>query len=599
MLPLSGIFGISAGFILYFVSASSLLVLNKKVRARRGALSKVLNVNDIQILILSSLAVSCALVMVPWLAFRMFICTVVFLYGVLVWLDALLFVQYRIEVNRQTLAWFFTGRKGIAKGMPHLFELVRQAPWIILIPLSWGGVQVLVLYGLSLPLDSVSDETAGNFIMVAGVILCATLALRGWQVLFNPASQFFTAPSLLTNIVLDDRFTGNENLVLDKRHQPFVRPSSELAQSSKLSGICQGANIILVTVESLGNYLEEEHKEGIRSRLKERFNAHTWRGQKHFCLCPNTTVSTNQMYTGAYSNNPYNKEDSLFPGVDPQHIKHLKKHGYTTMFLDSADIALYDYHKLLRRIGFDHVWGTDNMNGNGLKADYRLWNVVEPVAEAAQNGPFFLHIINDQSHMPYETVDKEMFNRHKGLDAKSQYMNAVEEADYIIDEFLNRLATKVDMSNTILVFTGDHGESFGEYGYSFHSNSIILPQMQVPFFLTHPNLESMVIEHSCHFDLFPTFFDLLGIPVTYPHLGRTLADETRPFAYLFHSATLKGNTPANFGFLFNNELYWVDRLFNQVKRVQDGHCSTVTARGEREYICSLLHQMLKQRAILQ
>ena len=149
------------------------------------------------------------------------------------------------------------------------------------------------------------------------------------------------------------------------------------------------------------------------------------------------------------------------------------------------------------------------------------------------------------------------------------------------------------------MFTGDHGESFGEYGYSFHSNSIIYPQMHVPFFLTHPRLTSKEIEHSCHFDLFPTFFDLLGISTDYPHLGTTLADDSRAFAYLFHSATLKGNTPANFGFLFNDELFWVDRLFNQIKRVQDGKCSSITLDEEREYICSLLQRMLKQRAIMQ
>jgi len=599
LLSLSDIFGMSVTFILYIVLASSLLTLNKRVRARRGALSSVLNFNDIKILILSSLIVSCVLAALPWFAVKVVICTFFFLYGVLIWLDALLFVQYRIEINRQSMAWFFTGSKGIAKGLPHLFSLVKHAPWIMLIPLLWAATQALVLSNLSLSSSAVSVGTALNVTVIASAIVVAVLALSIWQAMCCPTNQFFTAPSLLLNIVSDDKFEGNEDLVLDKCHQPFVHPTTNVGYASDIAGICEGANIILITLESLGNYLQDEGKEGIRSRLRERFKHHSWNGKKHFCLCPNTTVSTNQIYTGAYSNNPYNKLDSLYPGVEPKHLKNLKQHGYTTMFLDSADIELYDYYKLLDRIGFDYVWGTNDMHGNDRKADYRLWNMVDAVADAAQDGPFFLHIINDQSHMPYETVDNKRFNRHKGKDAKSQYMNAVEEADYIIDEFLNRLAEKVDMSNTLLVFTGDHGESFGEYGYSFHSNSVIYPQMQVPFFLTHPHLTSKEIEHSCHFDLFPTFFDLLGISTDYPHLGATLADDSRAFAYLFHSATLKGNTPANFGFLFNDELFWVDRLFNQVKRVQDGKCSSITLDEEREYICSLLQQMLKQRAIMQ
>lgn len=578
--------------------ASSLLTLTKKVRARRGALSSVLNFNDIQILMLSSITVSFALAVVPWFGVKVLICIFFFLYGVLIWLDALLFVQYRIEINRQSIAWFLTGSRGLAKGVPHLFLLLKQAPWIVLIPILWAVTQGVVLVLQSISSRSISSETAFSVLIIAGTMIVTMILLRIWRSLSSSTHQFFTSPSLLLNIVLDDKFSGNEALVLDERHQPFVEPTSKSDLTSDLSGVCEGANIILITLESLGNYLQSGDEEGIKSRLRERFTDHSWNGKKHFCLCPNTTVSTNQIYTGAYSNNPYNKLDSLYPGVEPKHLKNLKQHGYTTMFLDSADIELYDYYKLLDRIGFDYVWGTNDMHGNDRKADYRLWNMVDAVADAAQDGPFFLHIINDQSHMPYETVDNKRFNRHKGKDAKSQYMNAVEEADYIIDEFLNRLAEKIDMSNTLLVFTGDHGESFGEYGYSFHSNSVIYPQMQVPFFLTHPNLTSKEIEHSCHFDLFPTFFDLLGISTDYPHLGATLADDSRAFAYLFHSATLKGNTPANFGFLFNDELFWVDRLFNQVKRVQDGKCSSITLDEEREYICSLLQQMLKQRAIM-
>ncbi len=599
LLSLSDIFGMSVTFILYIVMASSLLSLTKKVRARRGALSSVLNFKDIQILMLSSIAVSFALAAVPWLAVKALICISFFLYGVLIWLDALLFVQYRIEINRQSMAWFFTGSKGLAKGIPHLFLLLKQVPWIVFIPLMWAATQGVVLYLQSLPSTSFSSETAFSVSLFAGLMMVAMILLYVWQLMNRPNHQFFTAPSLLLNIVLDDTFAGNEDLVLDPRHQPFVEPKMHNGFTSEITGVCEGANIILITIESLGNYLENEVSEGIQSKLRERFREHTWIGKKHFCLCPNTTVSTNQIYTGAYSNNPYNKLDSLYPGAEPKHLKTLKQRGYTTMFLDSADIELYDYYKLLDRIGFDHVWGTNDMHGNERKADYRLWNMVDAVADAADGGPFFLHIINDQSHMPYETVDNKRFNRHKGKDAKSQYMNAVEEVDYIIDEFLNRLADKVDMSNTLLVFTGDHGESFGEYGYSFHSNSIIYPQMHVPFFLTHPRLTSKEIEHSCHFDLFPTFFDLLGISTDYPHLGTTLADDSRAFAYLFHSATLKGNTPANFGFLFNDELFWVDRLFNQIKRVQDGKCSSITLDEEREYICSLLQRMLKQRAIMQ
>ena len=191
MLSLSDIFGMSVTFILYIVMASSLLSLTKKVRARRGALSSVLNFKDIQILMLSSIAVSFALAAVPWLAVKALICISFFLYGVLIWLDALLFVQYRIEINRQSMAWFFTGSKGLAKGIPHLFLLLKQVPWIVFIPLMWAATQGVVLYLQSLPSTSFSSETAFSVSLFAGLMMVAMILLYVWQLMNRPNHQFF------------------------------------------------------------------------------------------------------------------------------------------------------------------------------------------------------------------------------------------------------------------------------------------------------------------------------------------------------------------------------------------------------------------------
>jgi arylsulfatase A-like enzyme len=120
--------------------------------------------------------------------------------------------------------------------------------------------------------------------------------------------------------------------------------------------------------------------------------------------------------------------------------------------------------------------------------------------------------------------------------------------------------------------------------------------MQVPFMLYHSNLKPKQIEHSCHFDLFPTFFDLLGIECQYATHGRSLAHDDRAFAYFFHSATLKGNSPANFGFLHDDKMVWMDRLFNQVNTLQNGHGKIKT--HDKEYVKTMLYRMLKSREIL-
>jgi uncharacterized membrane protein len=633
---------------LLLIANSALLRATKVIRGKRGALTNKVNLDDLLILMAVG-AVTSIFVFVGNTFLTFSAACLLGLYGVLVWLDAILFVQYRIEINRQTIAWFFTGTNGLGKGIPHLLALFKQYPIAALIPLVWlGGVwaayslgniqhfeslyniakfalcsimlSVLCVYfprvnvyGVSATLlcmlsflsvavpattGSVSQAViwfaAVAFILVSALLLLLTLLRK----LFNNQHEFLTSPTLLSNILAVDNFVADDGVILNTQHEDFVKPAAKSQSKSEYFGTCAGANVILITVESLGAYISPYITDGARSRLSEKLASKSWFSKQHFCLCPNTTVSTNQIYTGAYSNNPYNKLDSLFPGQEPKHIKALKQEGYKTLFLDSANINLFDYKKLLKRIGFDRVWGTEDIPEHGLKADYRLWNMVDVIAKEVADSPFYLHLINDQTHMPYEVVDKQRFSNHKGASQKSLYLNALEEVDYILDVFLQKLAEKIDLSNTILVFTGDHGESFGEFGYSFHSNSVIMPQMQVPFMLHHPKLSPRQINHSCHFDLFPTFFDLLGIDFQHKCIGNSIGIEDRRFAYFFHSATLKGNTPANFGSLYDGEMFWVDRLFNQVNVLHNDQIKSNLNGADKEYISSMLNRMLIQRGLL-
>lgn len=86
--------------------------------------------------------------------------------------------------------------------------------------------------------------------------------------------------------------------------------------------------------------------------------------------------------------------------------------------------------------------------------------------------------------------------------------------------------------------------------------------MYVFFFLIYLCLIFKEIEYLCYFDLFFIFFDLFGIFIDYLYLGIMLVDDLRVFVYLFYLVMLKGNMFVNFGFLFNDELFWVDCLFN-------------------------------------
>lgn len=632
--------------IVFFVCSSVVIWSNKKFRGKRGALSSDICCNDLFILFLISIGLtSVSIISVSILT----ILVGIFFTGyfVLIWLDSMLFIQYRVEINPQTIRWFFTGSKGVLKGLPFLLESFDKYKFGKIIPvlaffylwatllcdsfivlffvkfvlLIYGALSVDILKNNKIYFIVVSVLLAFEYLFIQNyfppyaavlglviihvIIVVSLLLLWGLKFKGGERNEFISSPSMLGSIFFREKFDPKLWVNINASHRDLLLDPRHSQVKSKYFGRCRGANIILITMESLGAYVQPFCADGMRSLLAEKFIGNSWVSKNHYCLCPNTTVSTNQIYTGAYSNNPYNRHDSLFPGEKPRHVQLLKNCGYKTLFLDSADVGLYDYYKLLRRINFDVIWGSPDIPANGLQSDYRLWNMVDVVADNVGQKPFFLHLINDQTHMPYQVVDHERFNTHKGAGDKAIYLNAMEEVDFIFFEFLRKLGRRLDLSNTIIIFTGDHGESFGESGYCFHSNSVIKQQVHVPFMLHHENLTYLPITHSCHFDIFPSLFDLLGVEYDYKCIGKSigLAEGTgemyREKKYLFHSATLKGNTPANFSILFGDEFFWVDRLFNRTVYSSDLDNNEKKISSElNDYFCSLLCKMMIDRKLM-
>ncbi|WP_143871753.1 sulfatase-like hydrolase/transferase [Catenovulum sediminis] len=551
--------------ILYLTLTLIFLTIVKYLKSSRGAIYRFIGLSDVNWSAFLSLILWFVSDFIKSDTASLAILIMLLILGLILIIDAALFVQYKIEVNIQTVKWFMSGSKGILKGSGHFWNFFWGKP------LSFGGFIFLFaiflyvffydrFFSQSNVLIATGKECLDNILILPFTL--ALLLLNLVKMSFRPKSSFFNISSIISSLFVHPKLfklpkVNNNDL------NTLLRPSEQ--KKSAFFSSCSGANVILFTVESMGNYIATDNGKYIRSRLVERFQNGLWYSKAHYSLCPNTTVSTNQIYTGKYSNNPYNKADSVFYGGEPEHLTVLKRLGYKTMFLDSADIKLYNYDRLLKRIGFDRIWGTDDLPAK-RNGDYRLLDMVEPIVKEIEGDkPFFLHVINDQTHMPYQIIDKKKFNRFKGDGKKSEYLNALDEVDFILSEFLKKLERKVDLSNTIMILTGDHGESFGEFGYYFHSNSVVPEQITVPFWLQHQKLPSRLLEHSSHFDLFPTIFDLLGIEYSHFSLGRSLGlnERERPCEYFFHSATLKGNTPANFSLIQNDTMIWLDKFYGK------------------------------------
>lgn len=101
-----------------------------------------------------------------------------------------------------------------------------------------------------------------------------------------------------------------------------------------------------------------------------------------------------------------------------------------------------------------------------------------------------------------------------------------------LDEFIGRLAEVLEknklLENTIIIFTADHGEEFGEHG-QFKHNQLYNELIQVPLIVSWQKIEGKkeIAQKVRTVDIMPTLLDLLGISFDTPQRGISLL----PFIY--------------------------------------------------------------------
>ncbi|MBI4847175.1 MAG: sulfatase [Nitrospirae bacterium] len=109
---------------------------------------------------------------------------------------------------------------------------------------------------------------------------------------------------------------------------------------------------------------------------------------------------------------------------------------------------------------------------------------------------------------------------------KKQYDENILYSDQQFKIFLSRLSEIMDMSNTIVVLTSDHGESFahGFYGHGPHGAYLYEQLLRVPLIINIPgHLENKVINTPVEqIDIAPTILELADIPVPQWMEGRSL-----------------------------------------------------------------------------
>jgi arylsulfatase A-like enzyme len=119
---------------------------------------------------------------------------------------------------------------------------------------------------------------------------------------------------------------------------------------------------------------------------------------------------------------------------------------------------------------------------------------------------------------------------HKLKDIERQYMKElykaeVEALDERVGFIIKVLRKRKFLRNTIILFTSDHGELFGEHGRMGHAMSYLQHLVNVPLIIMAPHLpkNKTIDTVVSHLDLMPTLMDVLGVKIKNNAMGKSYA----------------------------------------------------------------------------
>ena len=242
---------------------------------------------------------------------------------------------------------------------------------------------------------------------------------------------------------------------------------------------------------------------------------------------PLTLPSHSTIFTGVLPPRHGVRDNGGFV-LDPRHVtlaERLRDRGWKTGGFVGAYVldAKWGIDQ-----GFEHYYDQFDLSkykrislGDVARPAGDVVDAAMPWLEQNAGNRFFAWLHFYDPHTPYDPPEpfKSRFEGHP-------YVGEVAYVDAQIARVTNWLTSRGLMDRTIVIITGDHGESLGEHGEGTHGLFIYDATMKVPMVIRTPYAASKgrkVAQVVRSHDIVPTVLELLGIPVDPVLEGRSLA----------------------------------------------------------------------------
>jgi len=309
----------------------------------------------------------------------------------------------------------------------------------------------------------------------------------------------------------------------------------------------------------------------------------------------NILLGTTPNYHGVHENLNFMVSKKLLTLAE-----HLKNNGYST----GAFVGAY---VLDSRFGLSQGFDTYNDKYSRLHSvnlpslERKAEDVIEAGLEWLEGrvSPWFLWIHCWDPHTPYDPPEPFKTQYRENL-----YEGEVAYVDLTLGKLFDYMEKNDLFDSTLIVFTGDHGESLGQHGEETHGFFAYNSSIWVPLIISLPETTpGRVNDYVSHVDIFPTVCDVLGI--TKPSFlqgksllpalkGKKLPERPIYFESLYPYYS-RGWAPLK-GFIFKKkkfigspiaELYDLDHDFDELNNLAGGQDITKLASQLKQIIRAL------------
>lgn len=263
-----------------------------------------------------------------------------------------------------------------------------------------------------------------------------------------------------------------------------------------------------------------------------------------------TRASVASIQTGLYptSHLVEDRSDTL-PEFLPSIASQLNASGYTShAFITNGNISPYYNFQLNFK---DYLWLGESKKFREIhQPSDKLHKKVEEFFETNPSLPTYLYIHSTDPHAPYtpeaafldlppgcDSEDPTLFHpsvktRKSGEYSESDlecvralYDAEIRKNDHYFGKLLDLLKGLNLYSNTMIIFTADHGESFLEHNIWGHGKTLFQQEIRVPLIIHFPGsfgAGKRISIAARHIDIFPTILNVLDLNIPPGVQGQSL-----------------------------------------------------------------------------